>query len=82
MLAAAHTERIELASAVGAGDAFLAGLVLRLAEGRPIADAFRTAVAAGSATAMLPATELCRADDVARLEGQVPDPTEPRHAPA
>ncbi|MCK8608149.1 1-phosphofructokinase family hexose kinase [Agromyces sp. C10] len=65
------TPRVEVASAVGAGDSFLAGLVLRLAEGRPLADAFRTAVAAGSATAMLPATELCRAEDVARLEGEL-----------
>jgi 6-phosphofructokinase 2 len=65
------TPKVEVASAVGAGDAFLAGLVLRLAEGRPIADAFRTAVAAGSATAMLPATELCRAEDVARLEEEL-----------
>lgn len=65
------TPSVEVASAVGAGDAFLAGLVLRLAEGRPIADAFRTAVAAGSATAMLPATELCRAEDVARLEAEL-----------
>jgi 6-phosphofructokinase 2 len=65
------TPQVEVASAVGAGDAFLAGLVLRLAQGRPIADAFRTAVAAGSATAMLPATELCRAEDVARLEGEL-----------
>lgn len=65
------TPQIEVVSAVGAGDAFLAGLVLRLAEGRPIAEAFRTAVAAGSATAMLPATELCRPEDVARLEGEL-----------
>lgn len=65
------TPKVEVASAVGAGDAFLAGLVLRLAEDRPIADAFRTAVAAGSATAMLPATELCRAEDVARLEEEL-----------
>jgi 6-phosphofructokinase 2 len=65
------TPKVEVASAVGAGDAFLAGLVLRLAERRPLADAFRTAVAAGSATAMLPATELCRAEDVARLEEEL-----------
>jgi 6-phosphofructokinase 2 len=65
------TPQVELASAVGAGDAFLAGLVLRLAEGRTLAQAFRTAVAAGSATAMLPATELCRAEDVARLEADL-----------
>jgi 6-phosphofructokinase 2 len=65
------TPKVEVASAVGAGDAFLAGLVLRLAEGRPLADAFRTAVAAGSATAMLPGTELCRAEDVARMEAEL-----------
>ncbi|SFN55076.1 1-phosphofructokinase family hexose kinase [Mycetocola miduiensis] len=65
------TPRVEVASAVGAGDAFLAGLVLRLAEGQPIESAFRTAVAAGSATAAMPATELCSAEDVATLEGQL-----------
>lgn len=65
------TPHVEVASAVGAGDAFLAGLVLRLVEGRQIAEAFRTAVAAGSATAMLPATELCRSEDVARLEREL-----------
>jgi 6-phosphofructokinase 2 len=65
------TPRVDVLSAVGAGDAFLAGLVLRLAEGRPIAEAFRTAVAAGSATAMMPATELCHLDDVVRLENEL-----------
>lgn len=60
--------KVKVASAVGAGDAFLAGLILRLAEGHPIADAFRTAVAAGCATAMMPGTIMCRAEDVARLE--------------
>ncbi|WP_367640730.1 1-phosphofructokinase family hexose kinase [Microbacterium sp. SYP-A9085] len=62
------TPAVPVASAVGAGDAFLAGVVLRLAEGRSLADAFRTAVAAGSATAMIPGTGLCRVEDVARLE--------------
>lgn len=62
------TPKVTVASTVGAGDAFLAALVLRLAQGRVLSSAFRTAVAAGSATAMMPATELCRADDVARLE--------------
>ncbi|MET0934031.1 MAG: 1-phosphofructokinase family hexose kinase [Mycetocola sp.] len=65
------TPRVDVASAVGAGDAFLAGLVLRLAEGQPLDRAFRTAVAAGSAAAMMPATVLCRADDVARLESRL-----------
>jgi 6-phosphofructokinase 2 len=65
------TPHVTVVSTVGAGDAFLAGLVLRLAEGVPIDLAFRTAIAAGAATAMMPATELCRADDVARLEQQL-----------
>nr|WP_255727303.1 1-phosphofructokinase family hexose kinase [Nesterenkonia sp. DZ6] len=66
------TPKVQVASPVGAGDAFLGGLVLRLAEGRPLAEAFRTAVAAGSATAMLPGTELCRAEDVTRFEAELP----------
>jgi len=65
------TPHVRVASAVGAGDAFLGALVLRLAQGRTIGEAFRAAVAAGSATAMQPATELCRAEDVARLEADL-----------
>lgn len=65
------TPKVTVASAVGAGDAFLAGLVLRIAEGAPLSDAFRTAVAAGSATAMMPGTTLCSAEDVARLEHEL-----------
>ncbi len=62
------TPVVEVQSTVGAGDSFLGALVLRLAQGRDLAAAFRSAVAAGSATAMLPATDLCRLDDVAALE--------------
>jgi 6-phosphofructokinase 2 len=68
------TPAVPVASSVGAGDAFLAGLVLRLAEDRSLADAFRTAVAAGSATAMMSGTGLCRVEDVARLEESLPIP--------
>jgi 6-phosphofructokinase 2 len=62
------TPEVAVKSTVGAGDAFLGALVLRLAQGHDLSTAFRTAVAAGSATAMLPATDLCRPEDVARLE--------------
>lgn len=65
------TPRVDVVSAVGAGDAFLGGLILRLAQRRPLADAFRTAVAAGSATAMRPGTNLCEDADVARLEAEL-----------
>ncbi|MEN2740316.1 1-phosphofructokinase family hexose kinase [Microbacterium sp. X-17] len=63
---------VPVVSAVGAGDAFLAGLVLRLAQGRSLDEAFRTAVAAGSATTTMPGTELCRRADVERLEALLP----------
>jgi 6-phosphofructokinase 2 len=62
------TPAVRVQSTVGAGDSFLGAFVLRLAQGHDLPRAFRTAVAAGSATAMLPATDLCRAEDVAALE--------------
>lgn len=59
---------VEPVSSVGAGDSFLAGLVLRLAQGRPREDALRTALAAGAATAAGEGTQLASAEEVARLE--------------
>ena len=67
----ARPMRIEMVSTVGAGDSFLGGLVAALAAGKPMPEAFRLAVAAGSAAAMSPGTELCRAEDVKRLLPQV-----------
>lgn len=74
---ALDSPRVAVRSTVGAGDAFLGALVLRLAQGREPAAAFRTAVCAGSATAMLSATDLCRAEDVDRLEREMVLPPEP-----
>jgi 6-phosphofructokinase 2 len=45
--------------------------VLSLARGRALADAVRFGVAAGAASVMNPGTELCRAEDVERLYGEV-----------
>jgi 6-phosphofructokinase 2 len=67
----AQSLEIDVASTVGAGDSFLGGMVAALAAGEPIEDAFRAGVAAGSAAAMSPGTELCRPEDVARLLPQV-----------
>jgi 6-phosphofructokinase 2 len=58
---------INVVSAVGAGDSFLGGMVSALAAGKPMEDAFRMGVAAGSAAVMSPGTELCRTADVKRL---------------
>ena len=59
---------VHVLSTVGAGDSFLGAFVLRLAEGRDANAAFRFAVAAGSATTMTPATDLCRPEDADALE--------------
>jgi 6-phosphofructokinase 2 len=62
---------IEPVSTVGAGDSFLGGLVSALASGKELQQAFRIAVAAGSAPVLSPGTELCREEDVQRLLPQV-----------
>lgn len=59
---------ITVKSTVGAGDSFLAALVLRLAQGHDLAAAFRAGVSAGAATATTEATELCHRADVERFE--------------
>jgi 6-phosphofructokinase 2 len=58
-------------SAVGAGDSFVAGVTLGLAEGRPPKEAFALAVATGAATVLTMGTELCRRADVVRLLEQI-----------
>lgn len=62
---------ITVRSTVGAGDSFLAAMVLRLAQGLDLAAAFRAGVAAGAATATTEATELCHRDDVERFEREL-----------
>jgi len=67
----AEPMHIEVASAVGAGDSFLGGMVAAIAAGEKPEDAFRMAVAAGSAAVMSPGTELCHEEDVMRLLPEV-----------
>lgn len=55
------------ASAVGAGDSFVAGMVWWLSQGHTMHEAFRFGIAAGSAAVMTPGTELCRKQDVMML---------------
>jgi 6-phosphofructokinase 2 len=62
---------VEVKSAVGAGDSFVAGLTFGLAEGRSVEDAFALAVAAGAAAVMTSGTELCRKEDVDRLYAEL-----------
>jgi 6-phosphofructokinase 2 len=58
-------------SAVGAGDSFLGAIVFSLAKGDSPTDAFRLAVAAGSAALVNEGTELCRPADAYRLSTMV-----------
>jgi 6-phosphofructokinase 2 len=62
---------VPVRSSVGAGDSMVAGVVLSLTRGWALADAVRFGVAAGAASVMNPGTELCRAEDVERLYGEV-----------
>ncbi|HET9069536.1 MAG TPA: 1-phosphofructokinase family hexose kinase [Amaricoccus sp.] len=64
---ARRAPEVPVLSATGAGDSFVAAMTLALAEGRPVAHAFLFGMAAGSATVMLPGTDLARREDVERL---------------
>jgi len=59
--------QVKVRSAVGAGDCTVAGLVLKLAQGEPLIEACRLAVAMGTAAVLTPGTELCRRADVETL---------------
>lgn len=58
---------VPVESAVGAGDSFVAGVVLGLARGLSMEQAYLFGVAAGTAAVMTPGTELCRREDAERL---------------
>ena len=58
---------IVAASAVGAGDSFLAGMIHALSAGKALQEALRHGIAAGSAAVLRPGTDLARPADIARL---------------
>ncbi|MEE2859570.1 MAG: hexose kinase [Pseudomonadota bacterium] len=61
---------VNVVSAVGAGDSFVAGFVLAMARDWPVPEALALGAAAASAAVMTPATELCHADDVRHFYSQ------------
>jgi 6-phosphofructokinase 2 len=63
--------RVQVVSAVGAGDSFLGAMVWRLATGGGVEEAFRYGVAAGSAAVLSRGTDLSRPEDVRRFYSQV-----------
>ncbi len=58
---------VQARSAVGAGDSMVGGIVAALARGRPLEEAIRWGVAAGTAAVKTDGTQLCRRADVERL---------------
>lgn len=58
-------------STIGAGDSFVAGLVWSLAQGEPLRDAFRLAMAASAAALAAQGTALCDPANALSWRGQV-----------
>jgi 6-phosphofructokinase 2 len=63
--------KVDVKSAVGAGDSFVGGMTLALADGRPLEDAAMFGAAAGTAAVMTSGTLLCSRDDVLRIHAQM-----------
>jgi 6-phosphofructokinase 2 len=59
--------RVDVISAVGAGDSLVAGLVVALEAGCDVTEAARRGVAAGTAATMTRRHSLCQPDEAARL---------------
>lgn len=58
---------VKIRSKIGAGDSTVAGMVFALSEGKPVIEAARFGIAAGSAAVMTEGTELCRKEDTEKL---------------
>jgi 6-phosphofructokinase 2 len=63
----AHVPPVVARSAVGAGDSFVGGVTLALAQGKSLREALATGVAAGTAAVLSPGAGLSQKDDVERL---------------
>ncbi|MEO6340180.1 MAG: 1-phosphofructokinase family hexose kinase [Caulobacteraceae bacterium] len=58
-------------SSIGAGDSFLAAMLVSLVAGASAPEALRQAIAAGGAALLAPGTELARLADIGRLHDEV-----------
>ena len=63
--------KVEVKSAVGAGDSFVAGFTFGIAQDRPLEEAFALGVATGAASVLTAGTELCHREDVERLYAEI-----------
>jgi len=62
---------VKVASAIGAGDSFVGGLIWALSREAGLAQAFRYGMAASAAALLTAGTALCQAADVERLQREV-----------
>jgi 6-phosphofructokinase 2 len=58
---------VKIKSTVGAGDSMVAGIVLKLSQGKSLEESVQYGVCCGTAATMNPGTELCRLPDVEKL---------------
>ncbi|MCW7075981.1 MAG: 1-phosphofructokinase [Candidatus Syntrophoarchaeum sp.] len=63
----AYPPEVEVENTIGAGDSAVAGFVYGLARGKNLKEALVYAVAAGTATTLMPGTALCKRDDFLKL---------------
>ncbi|MCB1487988.1 MAG: 1-phosphofructokinase family hexose kinase [Bauldia sp.] len=63
--------KVEVKSAVGAGDSFVGAMTLALADGKSVEDAAMFGAAAGTAAVVTPGTRLCIREDVLRIYDQL-----------
>lgn len=63
--------RVRAVSAVGSGDALLAGVVLTLNRGGTVEEALRLGIACGTAAVLTPGTELCHRREVDILRSRI-----------
>lgn len=63
---ASHPE-VEVKNTIGAGDSAVAGFVYGMVEGKSVKESLVYAVAAGTATTLMPGTALCYKDDFLKL---------------
>lgn len=66
----AYAPKVKVVSTVGAGDSFLAAMILQLAAGADVAEALRYGVAGGAAL-LAPGTDLAHPPDTERLIADV-----------
>ncbi|MCP4380093.1 MAG: hexose kinase [Hyphomicrobiales bacterium] len=65
--------KVEVQSAVGAGDSFVAGMTHALAAGHEVEPAVLLGAAAGTAAVMTPGTRLCGRDEILDLHEKIQD---------